>query len=109
MDLRLAKFPIQQGKAEDWRVWCEQLNDRKDEVMETLVKEDVYIESCFMDDDYVYIIMVMPDYEEAASSGRDEPFPIDLEHRVQRRNALNPPTELERLFHFVNNSALPKE
>ena len=46
---------------------------------------------------------VMPDYDKATGAVLDNPFPIDLEHRKQRRNAMNPPVEVERLFHFVNN------
>ena len=99
--IRLSKLKLKNGGEKIWRAWCEKIKEREDEALLTLVKESVTIEACFIDEEYIYILMIARDMKQADSSVKEEPYPIDIDHRKNMNNSIEIPDknpDLELLF-----------
>ena len=77
-NIRLSKLKLKEGGEDIWRSWCKQIKKREDEALVTLRKESVKIEACFIDEEYIYILMVADSLEQASKSVKEDPHPIDL-------------------------------
>ena len=49
--VKLVKLKLKEGNEKVWLDWCDELKQRKDEVMQTLRHEGVVSESCFLSQD----------------------------------------------------------
>ncbi|MBU3847084.1 MAG: hypothetical protein H9855_08945 [Candidatus Acinetobacter avistercoris] len=70
--------------------WQNELNARKQEALETLVHENVYVESWFHvsleGQDYLIAYMRADDIARAQEIGRKSQFPIDQIHKAFKQN-----------------------
>lgn len=103
-EVALGKFRIKPDRKQEWIKWCEELNRRRDEVLETLRNEGVLVEACFLspDEDCIYYFMEAENFEKARKAYRASPYPIDEEHRRHRRASMEEVEELRCLFYFKN-------
>lgn len=108
MDVTLARAPIEPGKADSLRQWYAELQDREDEVIETLQHEGVYTETAFIhsegSDEYLYVFMEAKDVKAASDAGDEEAFEIDEEHHEVLATCLAGEwEELETIGHYPNS------
>ena len=99
--IRMSKLKLADGGDNIWRAWCQELEHRRDEAVATLIKESVKIEACFTDGEYIYILMVAESFDQADSSVKEDPHPIDLDHRENMMKSIVRPDHnpnLELLF-----------
>lgn len=75
--VELVRLRLKQGQKEAWLKWCDELRSRKNEVLETLRKEGVISEACFLshDGDSVYYFIEAESLETAHATGRRSAFP----------------------------------
>lgn len=107
MDVTLARAPIESGKADRLCEWYAELQDREDEVIETLQHESVYTETAFIhaegSGEYLYVYMEAKDVEAASDAGDEEAFKIDEEHHEVLATCLAGEWEkLETIGHYTN-------
>ena len=81
-----------------WRDWCEQIMERADEAIETLIEEGVTFEACWELDGHVYGVMVADDLEAAWEHSKQSTRPIDEEHRREREACLKRVSAGEQLY-----------
>ena len=106
-DVRLLRCPVEPGEAERLRAWYAELQDREDEVVETLRQEGVLTETAFLRESeettYLYVYMESVDFEAADAAGDEEAFEIDAEHHAVLRDCLTGEWEpLETVGHYTN-------
>lgn len=104
--VRLVKLRLVEGKEKVWLDWCNELQQRKDEVIETLKNEKVLSEACFLADDEkcVYYFMEAEDFEKAREAVAKSTHAIDREHKEKRKLSLEKVADLKELFHFENRT-----
>ena len=104
--VKLVKLELKEGNKQVWLDWCEELKQRKDEVIETLKNEGVLSESCFLSEDErcVYFFMEAESFEKAKIAVEQSNFQIDSEHQKKRALCLTKVAQLKELFHFENRS-----
>ena len=104
--VKLVKLKLKEGNEQIWLDWCEELKQRKNEVIETLKNEGVLSESCFLSEDEkcIYYFMEAENFEKAKSSVEKSNFKIDAEHKKKRALSLEKVAQLKELFHFENRS-----
>ena len=103
--VRLIRLKFKSGKKQVWLGWCEQLNKRPKEVIETLQNEGVLSEACFVsqDGESLFYFMEAEDLERAKQAVQSSTLKIDQEHREARLASLEFVEELSPLFHFRNS------
>lgn len=103
-EVKLVRFKFKAGKKQVWLDWSEELKKRKEEVIATLKNEGVVSESCFIteDEESVYYFMEADDMEKAKEAVKNNPHPIDFDHKEARESSLEKVEVLECLFHFEN-------
>jgi hypothetical protein len=106
-DVTLARARIEPGEADRLREWFAELEDREDEVVETLQHEGVYTETGFVregdDAAYLYVYMESDDLDAADEAGDEEAYEIDEQHHeVLRETLVGDFEELETIGHFTN-------
>jgi hypothetical protein len=107
MDVTLARAPIESGKVDRLRDWYAELQDREDEVVETLRHEGTLTESAFVHsvdgEPYLYVYMEAEDVETAKAAGDEEAFRIDEEHHEVLAECLAGEwEEFEPIGHYTN-------
>lgn len=108
-EVMLARAPIEPGKEDRVREWFEELQEREDEVVETLRHEGVYTETAFLHTvdgtTYLSVYMEADDLAEADDAGDEEAYDIDEEHHeVLGETLAGDWEELETIGHFTNPS-----
>jgi uncharacterized protein YdaT len=103
----LARARIRPGATDRVREWYRELEEREDEVVETLRHEGAYTETAFVEADgetaHLYVFMEAEDLEEADEAGDEETYEIDEEHHEVLRETLTGGwEEFEPVGHFVN-------
>ena len=89
-EVAISRFWLKEGYEEKWKEWCVELNDRKEEIMKTLEQESVVLEFCILGKDVKtksktgYIVMFAVSLDHAYKVVRNNPHPIDLEHKEKR-------------------------
>lgn len=97
--LKFTLWKIRQGKKEQWLEWCNELNERRKEALETLVEENLIREQCVVFDDYVFY------YHESYDGGKQ---PMNLDKEINRKHAkmmkdcLWKPRHGQEGYNFVN-------
>lgn len=101
-EVKLVKLRLKEGNEHIWFEWCEELKQRRGEVMETLRNEGVLSESCFLSEDEkcVYYFMEAESFEKAKATVEKSTFRIDTEHGEKRALSLEKSEQLSELFHF---------
>lgn len=85
--------------------WSKTLNERREEVLETLVNETVLFESSFLDvitDDEAYLIgvMVIEDIEKSKDVVKKSILPIDVYHKKFKQETWGEMKTLKTLGSF---------
>lgn len=102
--VKLVKLKLKEGSKQLWLDWCEELKNRKDEVIETLKHEGVLSESCFLSEDErcVYYFMEAESFAKANAAVKKSNFTIDAEHQEKRMLSFEKVSQLQELYHFEN-------
>jgi hypothetical protein len=103
-DVALWKYRFKPDKRQEWMEWCQELNRRREEVLETLRNEGVRVEACFLsaDEDCIYYFIEAESFEKAHAAFRASRYPIDGEHRRHKTGSVGEVEALQCLFHFEN-------
>lgn len=84
------------------RAWAKELNERRDEVLATLVDEGVRIESVFLDGDTLIYYLRAESLEQAREVYAHSTHPIDAYHQRFKDETFESQTSLELLIDFEN-------
>jgi L-rhamnose mutarotase len=105
-EVKLVKLKLKNGNKKIWLDWCEELKQRKNEVIETLRNEGVISESCFLSEDekYIYYFMEAEDFKKVKEAVNKSNFNIDHDHKIKRKLSLEKVCNLTELFHFENRN-----
>ena len=86
MPFILSTARVKPGKTARLRAWYEELEDRREEALETQKAESVSQEHAFIlpgpDFDLLAVMIQVEDMDKANASFFSSPFPIDHEHRA---------------------------
>jgi len=86
MKVQCHRVKIKEGSLPKIEEWSTKLNQEIDQVKETLTRENVQVESVFLEEasDGYYLIYYMRanDFEKARRIAQQEPLPIDEYHEV---------------------------
>jgi hypothetical protein len=100
--LQLAIHKVKPGQEERLRAWLEELNRRRDEVLETFSQEAMRHEVAYLLDGaegkVLIYAMEVGDPDRAREAYRASTLPIDLEHRQVMEEVLGDPADAERLY-----------
>jgi len=101
-EIKLLKFTFKHGKKQSWIDWCNELQRRSGEVMESLKAEGVRIEACFISEqeNACYYLMQAGDLEESKNVSAGSDRKIDSEHAAMRLATLDFVEKLTPLFYF---------
>ena len=90
MDIGAALIKLKPNTATNVEAWRAELEQRKDEAIETLKAEKVFIESWFHveleGDDYLMVFMRAKDIAYAQQVGKNSQFDIDKVHKQFKSN-----------------------
>lgn len=81
-----------------WRAWCEEVQAREEEAIETLIQEGVVFEACYELEGHVYGIMAAEDLEEAMRVFNESEQPIDEQHAQHLEECLKRVAVGEELY-----------
>lgn len=100
--VKLIKFEIKPGRKEAWLKWVRELETIREKVIQTLKKEGITSESCFISEDnkYLYYFMESNDFKKANEIFMNSTNPIDKKHKDELSVNLKYTNTLENLFHF---------
>ncbi|EGQ43253.1 MAG: hypothetical protein J07AB43_12430 [Candidatus Nanosalina sp. J07AB43] len=106
-DVKLSYCEVKPGKAEKLRSWYRELQQRSDEVEESLKHEKMFTETAFIqeyrDDKFLFVYMESEDINEAEEAGNEEKFDIDEEHHEVLNNCLTGDwSTLEAIGHMTS-------
>ena len=100
--LRVSIRRVRAGHLEALRDWLTQLNDRRDEVVETFAQEGVRHEQAYLLADgsghVLVYAMELEDEEKARAAFAASTLPIDAEHRKVMDAAVGEPADAELLY-----------
>jgi|GEM_PF-2053175 len=101
-EIKLIKFKIKSGQKDVWLKWTKELVRRKKEVLKTLKKEGMLLESCFIskDEKYIYCLFESSNFKKANKIFEKSNKKIDIEHKKISKKSLKPIEELSKLFYF---------
>ena len=81
MEVRCIKAKLKKNSLDQVKEWFSILRTRKDEVLETLKKENIFVESAFLDkindDDYLIYYIKSPDISHALNVFKNSQLAID--------------------------------
>jgi|AntDeeMinimDraft_5_1070356.scaffolds.fasta_scaffold00140_19 hypothetical protein len=85
-DIRVSRYRIREGKTEKLRNWLEKLeNERKDELIETLIEEKTLTETAFIEEtedrNYLVYYMEVEDWDYMREKFEDSDMDLDKKHR----------------------------
>lgn len=90
MDVGAVLIRLKPDTLDHVEAWKKELNERKDEAIETLRAEGVHVESWFHleleGQDYLLVYMRADDIAQAQQIGRNSHFPIDQVHKQFKNN-----------------------
>ena len=90
MDVGAVLIKLKANSMANVEAWQQELNARKDEAIETLKAQGVYVESWFHvqleGQDYLIAYMRGVDIPRAQQIGRESSFPIDQMHKQFKQN-----------------------
>ena len=90
MDIGAVIIQLKPNAMSNIEAWKDELNLRKEEVIETLIAEGVHIESWFYieleNKQYLLAYMRAEDIAQAQAIGRKSNFPIDQVHKAFKQN-----------------------
>ncbi|QIO06758.1 DUF6176 family protein [Acinetobacter shaoyimingii] len=90
MDIGAVLIELKENRLDDVAVWQAEINARKQEAIETLKAERVFIESWFQlkleGKDYLIAYMRADDIHYAQQVGKSSQFPIDQIHKAFKQN-----------------------
>ena len=93
---------LKEGSLQRVRAWAKELNERRDEVLATLVNEGVRIESVFLDGDALIYYMRAESLEQAREVYAHSTHAIDAYHQRFKDETFDRQTPLELLIDFEN-------
>ena len=98
------RVKLKPGSLHSVREWANELNSRKEEALETLKDEGVYIESAFLEQtavgNFLIYYMRMESTEKAKVAVSRSPHPIDAYHKQFKIGCWESKQELELLVDF---------
>ncbi len=112
-DVVLTKQKIKPGKTARLKEWMAEIQERKDEAIETLQSEGMYHESAFVEQtdegDFLVYHMKAEDIHEVYESFRNSTHEIDREHEHVMRETLeeSPNVDTYELLYHLDNPKLP--
>ncbi|MSO20093.1 MAG: hypothetical protein EXQ56_06450 [Acidobacteria bacterium] len=106
-NVRLVQMKFQPDKKQIWLDWCEQLENRSEEVIQALKNEGVITEACFLSEDgnSILYFMEISDLEKEKAAVKSSTFKIDSDHRDAKLQSLERGHGLIPLFHFENRDS----
>ena len=107
-ETRCMKIKLKSGSLERVKEWVLELNQRKDEVIQTLDAEGVVIESVFLDSteqgDYLIYYMKAESFERAHKVAQESRYEIDVYHRIFKQATFETSRALDLLVDFEHFS-----
>jgi [ribosomal protein S5]-alanine N-acetyltransferase len=105
-ELKLLKLTLKPDAKSGWLRWCEELEKRTPEVVETMRSEGMLLEAAFLskDGESVYYVVEANNLEKARAAARNSPYPIDREHRQVFWSSFGEIEPLEALLYFRNEA-----
>jgi hypothetical protein len=101
-----AKIKIREGMLSRVLEWKKYINDNREEVLQSLRQEGVFIESVFLeksgDDNYLIYYMKLQDHEKAKAAFNKSDLNVDKYHAKFKNEAWDERKELELLIDFIN-------
>lgn len=87
---------------QSWIEWCKVLLSRKEEVLQSLMREWLKMEACFTDEKLweVYFLIIGKDIRKANQIFLQSIEPIDVEHKVKIQEHLEYFSSPKLLFEF---------
>lgn len=86
--------------------WKKYLNNNKEEVIESLKQEGVFLESVFLDkqgdENYLIYYMKFQDQEKGKAAFENSKLNVDKYHAQFKKEVFEKSTELELLVEFIN-------
>jgi hypothetical protein len=111
MDTACVKVRLKPGSLDRVRAWAAELNRRSDEVLATLLDEQVVVESVFLDQtaegDFLIYYLKAGNLEEAAHAAQQSQHAIDAYHQQFKHDAWESRKPLDLLIDFENFDRLP--
>jgi hypothetical protein len=93
---------VRPDQVDTLRAWMAEVNRRADEVRQTFVQETVEREMAFLldgrDGPIVVYVIEARDLDTMQRTVRENPFPIDLEHRDVMMRVIEGPASVETLM-----------
>jgi|APHM01.1.fsa_nt_gi hypothetical protein len=107
-DVKLSYCEVKPDKAEKLRSWYRELQQRSDEVEESLKHEKMFTETAFIqeyrDDKFLFVYMESEDINEIEEAGNKEKFDIDEEHHEVLNDCLTGDwSTLEAIGHMTSS------
>ena len=102
METVCVRVRLKEGSLARVRAWAKELNERRDEVLMTLVNEGVRIESVFLDGDTLIYYMRAESLEQAREVYAHSTHAIDAYHQRFKDETFENQTPLELLIDFEN-------
>lgn len=93
---------LKEGSLPRVRAWAKELNERRDEVLATLVDERVRIESVFLDGETLIYYLRAESVEQAREVSAHSTHAIDAYHQRFKDETFEHQTPLELLIDFEN-------
>lgn len=96
------RIKLKENCLDEVEKWAKTLNNRKKEVIETMQREGIYIESVFLDhigkDNYLIYYLRMENFEKAAKVIRHSEHEIDKYHNIFKKNCWDTRVPLRKLI-----------
>lgn len=102
METVCVRVRLKEGSLARVREWAKELNERRDEVLATLVNEGVRIESVFLDGDTLIYYMRAESVDQACEVYAHSAHAIDVYHQRFKDETFETQTPLELLIDFEN-------
>jgi hypothetical protein len=93
---------LKEGSLPRVRAWAKELNERRDEVLATLMNEGVRIESVFLDGETLVYYMRAESIDQAREVYAHSTHAIDVYHQRFKDETFESQTPLELLIDFEN-------
>lgn len=110
-DTRCVKIRLRPGTEGRVREWADELRRRKEEALETLRDESVFVESVFLerapDADFLVYYMKAADLDRSRQVARTSNRPIDVYHRRFKEETWASVANLELLVNLENLEGRP--
>lgn len=102
MDIKCAIIELKPNSRHAVKEWSKTLNERKDEVLETLKQEGIKVESAFLtaieDKDYLIYYVRAENVHHAIQTTQTSSLNIDIYHKKFKKNTWNKHIETQLLL-----------